>query len=280
MNLLVSVAGERGRARTDTPFAVVNANPLIGISPERLPSKAIIVATNSKAVSIHPSTFADPSIVDLTAGDVVRMYLSQETKRKRDSDNPNELDVAVSFRSVPEGLLESLDDIHNSTGFSQSIVTRCLSHHVMAWYQSMPQIALLTHLYKTVCLRSDGFPDVVRKMKRDDYEFAHPRTFVTSVRVLRTVSFVMGYLGEIGAVLGILPSKLLLSGLCWSLSTNVEGWSSATITKFLSPEADNLQVYLGERVLVLDHANKLLKLRRGDKQVMEYVRSLRSQEWE
>lgn len=238
------------------------------------------VTTNNKPVSIHPSTFADPSIVDLTSGEVVRMLLTQESKRKREGDNHSELDVPVSFRSVPEGLLEALSSIHNTTGFSQSLITRCLSHHVMAWYQSMPQVTLLTHLYKTVELRSDGFPDIVRKMARDDYEFNHPRTFVTSVRILRSVEFVMGYLGEIGAVLGIQPPKLLLSGLCWSLTTNVEGWSQDTISKFLSPEANNIQVYLGERILALDYVNKLLKLRGGDKQVAEYVRNLSSQGWE
>ena len=235
---------------------------------------------DNKLVSLQPSSFTDPSIVDLTSGEIIRMYLSEETKRKRNADNHNDSDVAISFRTVPEGLLESLDDIHHSTGFSRSVVTKCLSHHVMAWYQSMPKVTLLTGLYKNVQLRSDGFPDVVRKMKRDDYEFVHPRAYTTSVGVLRTIAFVTGYLDDIGAILGLRPYKLLLSGFCWSLSTNTEGWSQGTISKFLSPEADSIQVYLGERLLALDYANKLLKLRRGDKQVMEYVRNLSSQGWE
>lgn len=238
------------------------------------------MTTKNKSVSIHPSTFVDPSIADLTAGDVVRLYLPQESKRKRNAENYGESDVAISFRSVPEGLLEALEDVHSSSSFHKSIITKCLSHHIMAWYQSMPQVTLLSYLYKTVQLRSDGFPDVVRRMKRDDYEFVHPITYEHNTGTVRTVAFVLGYLEDVSAVLGVPVFKLFLSGLCWSISTNVEGWSKDNISKFLLPEARNIQVYLDERLLALDYANKLVKLRRGDIDVVEYVKNLGGQKWE
>jgi hypothetical protein len=236
-------------------------------------------AVSSIPVSIRPDSFTEPSISELTAGDVIRMYHTQESKRKRNDDEYGQSDVPISFRSVPEGLLEVLDEISSSIGVRKSIVTKCLSHHAMSWYQSLPQVALLSRIYKSLHTRSDGFPDITRKVKRDDYEFVHPRSTGTNIGVLRTVAFVLGYFGDIGNVLGIPAYKMFLTGLCWSVSTNTEGWSKNAVTKFLVPEGENIQAYLSERLLVLDYADKTVRLRQGDKQVIDYVKDMGNREW-
>ena len=231
-------------------------------------------STTPSPVSIHPSSFTEPSINELTAGDVIKMYQVQESKRKRGDENYEQSDVPIPFRSVPDGLLETLDEVVNTIGLRKPVITRCLSHHAMAWYQSLPQVSLLSQLYKTVHTRSDGFPDIIRRVQRDDYEFLHARPAGGSVGVLRTVSFILGYFSDLSAMLGIPTYKLFLSGLCWSLATNTEGWAANTVSKFLRPESQNMLVYLGERLLVLDYADKLVRLRQGDADVLEYVKGL------
>lgn len=236
--------------------------------------------TKSKTVPLNPSSFVEPSIIELTAGDVIRMYHTQEAKRKRVTDVYGESDVAVPFRSAPEGLLEALDEIADVSGMRRSVITKCLSHHIMAWYQYLPQVSLLSRLYKSVQVQSDGFPDIMRKVKRDDYEFVHPRAINPSVGLLRTVAYVIGYLGDISGILGIPSYKLFLTGLCWSLSTNTEGWAKDTVSRFLVPERDGVLSYLGERLLTLDYADKLARLRHGDAQTVEYIKSLDDRKWE
>ena len=235
-------------------------------------------------VSIHPSSFVEPSITELTAGDVIRLYHKQESKRRRNDDEYGQSDVPISFRSVPEGLLEVLDEVSSSIGVRKSVITKCLSHHAMSWYQSLPQVSLLSTIYKSLHTRSDGFPDIIRKVKRDDYEFLHPRSAGprsagASAGILRTVAFVLGYFGDIGDVLGIPAYKMFLTGLCWSVSTNTEGWSAEAVTKFLTPESENIRAYLGERLLILDYADKMVGLRQGDQRVVDYLKDMENRQW-
>ena len=233
----------------------------------------------STSVLLNPSSFVDTDVTDLTAGEVILRYQGQEAKRRRNDDDYSQSDVPVPFRNAPDGLLEALDEVSSTIGIRKSIVTKCLSHHAMAWFQSMPRVAVLSQLYKTVHTQSDGYPDIIRRVKRDDYEFLHPRPVIKSVDSLRTVAFILGYYGDLSDVLGIPAYKMFLAGLCWSLSTNVEGWATNTVAKFLLPESQNIKRYLGERLLSLDYADKLVRFRQGDEKMTEYVDGLGKKNW-
>jgi len=233
-----------------------------------------------RLVSIRPEDFVTPNILDMSAGEVIRSLAGREAKRRRNADDYSESDVAITFRSAPEGLLEALGEISNVSGVRQSVITKCLSHHVMAWYQSLPQVSLLVKLYRSVQGKSDGFPDIIRKAQREDYEFAFPRSMGIGMGQLRTVSFVVGYLGDISSATGIPLYKLFLTGLCYSLSTNDDGWVKDTVSRFFIPERDGVLAYLREHILTLDYTNRLARLRRGDIEMIQYVESLENENTE
>lgn len=233
--------------------------------------------SKGKTASILPSSFVDSSLSELTAGDVIRKLHIDEAKRRRNAEDFNQSDVAIRFRSVPDGLIESLDGVSASCGMSRPVVTKCLSHHAMSWYQGMPQVKMLSSLYKAFLDNSDGFTDIARRVKRDDYEFYKSVDF-DAPSSLRTAEFIASYFNELGKALGIPSYKLFLTGLCWSISTNVEGWTVNTVSKYLVPEVKNMQTYIGERILTLDYAEKVIKLRQGDPLTVAYVKSLTGEE--
>ena len=216
-----------------------------------------------KPVSLSPLQFADPSIHELTAGDIIRMYHNQEAKRKRDDGEEGQRDVPLTFRSAPEGLLSALHSISATTGISKAIITRCLSHHILSWYQNMSQVAELERLHKIVYISADGYPDISRLLEHPSYEFYHVAADIPRTSV-RTVSFVMGYLDGISVVLGAPVFKLLLSGLCWSITTNSEGWAGQYVKKYLDPEWKRMVQHLRERVLLFQYIEELLKMRQED----------------
>lgn len=188
------------------------------------------------------------------------MYHNQEAKRKRDDGEEGQRDVPLTFRSAPEGLLSAVHSISAMTGISKAIITRCLSHHVLSWYQSMPQVVELEGLHKTVYLSADGYPDISRLLERPSYEFHHPAADIPRTSI-RTVSFVMGYLDGVSVTLGVSVFRLFLSGLCWSVATNAEGWAGQYVRKYLDPEWKRMERHLRERVLLFRYIDELLKMR-------------------
>lgn len=226
--------------------------------------------------SIKPTSFKKPVLADMTAGDVIAANHVQEAKRLRDEGDYKERDVMISFRSAPDGLIGTIDGISQQTGFHKSVVTKCLSLHLMSWYQSLPQVSALTDSYKKLQAQADGHPDIWRKMQSDSYEFVCPRGVGANSNkaYMRTIAFVIGYLDDISDALGVPTSKLFLAGLCWSVSTNIDGWMNETVARYLRPESEKMTKHIIERVSLFRYVGELLAVRRGLKTIEEVTEEL------
>jgi hypothetical protein len=229
-----------------------------------------------RPVSLSPVQFADPGIHELTAGDVIRLYHNQEAKRKRDEGDYKERDVLITFRTAPDGLLGCLDNVADITGMRKSVVTKCLSLHLMSWYQNLPQVKAITETCKALRAKADGHPDIWRKMESDSYEFVCTRGVGGDKAYMRTVAYVLGYLGDISGPLGVPANKLFLAGLCWSIATNIENWSNVTVEKYLLPERDRMLDYINERVSLFRYVNEVLRVRSGEIKVEDISEDLKS----
>ena len=216
-----------------------------------------------RPVNLAPSAFQEPDVYELPADEVLRLLHRQESKRGRDSGEPSQREVAVEFRSAPEGLFVVLDHISLKTGMSRAVITKCLSHKVMAWYRNIPQVGELVRLYREVHLSADGYPDAVRLLNRSAYEFSHTADVEERGR-LRSIAFVRSYLSELGPVLGAPAYRLFLSGICWAISTSTEEWSEQSVNQYLVPEGEHLMAYINERMLLFHYIGNLLSLRRGE----------------
>ena len=225
--------------------------------------------------NLKPSTFVKPVLADLSAGEVIRANHTNEAKRSRDQGEYAERDVMISFRSAPDGLIGAIDGIARDTGLHKSVVTKCLSLHLMSWYQSLPQVAGLTTAYGKLRTLADGYPDAWRKMESDSYEFVCPRSTGRSEKAyMRTIAYVLGYLDDISDPLGVPSSKLFLAGLCWSISTNQENWLNITVKKYLVPERDKMVRHIGERVSLFRYINELILVRNGSRDIKELTQEL------
>lgn len=234
------------------------------------------MSSDPKPVSLSPVQFVEPSIYEMTAGDVIRQYHIQEAKRKRDEGEYKERDVMVSFRTAPDGIIGAVDNVARRSGMRKSVITKCLSLHLMSWYQSLPQVAVLVDTYQTLQDNADGYPDIWRKMESDGYEFMCPRsTAGNNKSYMRTIAYILGYLGDISDPLGVPASKLFLVGLCWSLSTNTERWADATVRKYLLPEAERMIDYINERVSLFRYIDELIKVRCGLRKVEDITSELK-----
>lgn len=213
--------------------------------------------------SIKPKDFVKSSLADSTAGDVIRHLHSEESSRRRDSGEEDQRDVAISFRVAPEGLLSSINTISLLTGMNKAVITKCLSRHAMSWYQSLTQLPELERLYQPTYVLTDGHDDLSRLLSRPGYEFFKPASGLIKTSV-RTVSFVLGYLDGVSGYSGVAVSQLLLSGLCWSISTNKEGWVTQSTQKHLAPEWKRLIRHLKERVLLFQYIDAVIALRKSE----------------
>lgn len=226
--------------------------------------------------SLRPSDFVNPALADMSVGDVIRDIHVREAKRSRDTGEYEERDVLISFRSAPDGLIGALDGIARQTGMHKSVVTKCLSAHLMSWYQCLPQVGALVSAYNALSSAADGYPDIWRKMSSDSYEFVCPRGIGTrsDKAYMRTIAFVLGYLGNLSDPLGVPVTKLFLAGMCWSITTNTENWLSATVDKYLIPERDKMLNHINERVSLFRYIEELILVRNGKKDINKTTKEL------
>ena len=202
--------------------------------------------TVPKPVSIHLASFADDSgLLDASLPEVVLLLQDKEKHRHREArDDENQQEDIVGFRAVPMGLMMALDGNTRRLGITRALLTRCVSHQIMAWLDSQPRIKEIVELYNIACNAAEeyGYPDLYDDMM-PTYMFASSSPRAVS---FRTIRWVRNKLQVISQPIGVPVGALFIVGLCYSL-TRAGSETKGTISKYLSAEVANFTRRVDER---------------------------------
>ena len=199
-----------------------------------------------RGVSISPHDFADDNdLLDLSLKEVVSLFLDKEKRRAKDAkDDENQQEVLVGSRCVPMGLVMALDGNTRRLGITRGLLTRCASHQIVAWLDSLDRIRTVVGLFSTVhdAAEEYGYPELYDGMS-PKYSFANTSDKSMS---FRTIGWVRSKLNALATPLGIPAGALFIVGLCYSLTrTGIE--SKGTVNKYLSLEVTHFAQCLDER---------------------------------
>ncbi len=219
-------------------------------------------------VNFRPSQFAeDGGVLDLSLPEVVGLYLDTEKHRHKQAkeDENQQVDVVTS-RVAPVGLIMALDGNARRLGITRAMLTRCLSHQIVAWLDSQSRIGEIAGLFNIASDAAEeyGYPDLYDKMA-PGYAFSSAAPRYVS---FRTIAWVKHKLFALALPLGIPAGSLFIVGLCYSL-TRAGGGTKGTITKYLSAEVDNFTRCVDERSVWVVGFNDLVRKRARDEGLEE-----------
>ncbi len=215
------------------------------------------------SVNLNPSQFsADSGLLDLSLGEVVALFLDREKKRHKEArDDENQQEDVVGCRSVPTGLMMALDGNARRLGVTRALLTRCASHQIAAWLDSLGRIKEVASLFNTVCDAAEEFgcPDLYDDMI-PSYAFASssPRSVT-----FRTIRWAKNKFYAVVQPLGVPVGVLFAVGLCYSL-TRSGGGSEGTVSKYLSAEVSKFIRHIEERSVRVVGFNDLVRRRARD----------------
>jgi len=213
-----------------------------------------------KTVPIRPDSFTDDyGLLDVSMEDVVSLFIDKEKQRHKlaKDDESQQVDL-VGYRSVPAGLVMTLDGNARRIGITRALLTRCLSHQIVSWVDSIDRIKEITGLFNIACDAAEefGYPDLYDKMS-PSYEFANSSPKQVS---FRTIQWVKNKLYAVAHPLGIPAGALFIIGLCFSLS-RAGAVSKGTVDKYLSTEVVKFTEHVDERSVWVCGFNDLVRRR-------------------
>ncbi len=211
-------------------------------------------------VDINPSSFAeDGGVLDLSMEEVVAFFLDTEKRRhKTAKEDENQQEDTITYRVVPMGLVMSLDATSRSLGITRALLTRCLSHQIAAWFDSMDRLRDLVELFNIAhdAAYEYGYPDLYDDM-HPKYIFANtaPRTVS-----FRTIRWVKNKLFAISQPVGIPAGALFIIGLCYALTRTAEN-SKGTVDKYLSAEVSQFLLHSDEQSIRIRGFDDMIRWR-------------------
>ena len=201
----------------------------------------------AKGIPIAPSSFAeDGGLLDLSLAEVVLLFQDREKHRHKDAkEDENQQEVIVGCKSVPAGLMMSLDGNARRLGITRAMLTRCASHQIVVWLDSLTRIKEITGIYNIACDAAEefGYPDLYEQISSPSYEFANASPKAVS---FRTIQWVKNKLTSISQPFGIPVGSLFIVGLCYSITrAGIE--TRGTIERYLSSEVVKFTQHVDER---------------------------------
>lgn len=217
----------------------------------------------AKGIPIAPSQFAeDGGLLDLSLTEIVSLFLDKEKRRHKDAkDDENQQEDLVGYRSVPTGLLMALDGNARRLGITRAMLTKCLSHQIVVWVDSLSRVGTIVELYNVACDAAEeyGYPDLYAKMSPS-------HTFVNSdarQSSFRTIRWVKNKLYALSQPIGIPAGAIFIVGLCYSL-TRTGSESKGTVRKYLSSEIQHFNRCIDERAVWVCGFNDLVRRRASE----------------
>jgi hypothetical protein len=169
-------------------------------------------------VTINPSKFVeDGGVLDLSLSEIVSLYSDLEKNRfKSSKDDENQQEDKITCRVVPMGLMMAIDGNARRLGTTRAMLTRCMSHQIAVWLDSLERIQEIVSLYNIACDAAEeyGYPDLYDAMT-PNYGFASASPRSVS---FRTIRWVKNKMFTISQPLGVTVGSLYVTGLCYSLT--------------------------------------------------------------
>jgi hypothetical protein len=204
-----------------------------------------------KDIPIAPSSFAeDGGLLDIPMEDVVSMFADKEKRRYKEArESELEQEVVIGAKTTPMGLVATLDSASNQLGLSRAMLTRCLSHQISVWFDSLPNLGQLSELYYRAHNKavSTGHPELCINLRDGGYTYVN--TLTRNPTTFRSISWLQNKLSKMVSPLGLPVSILFHTGLCWSLSTSKCDVYCLTVDGFLRPEVERFTRYVGARFI-------------------------------
>ncbi|KKN72358.1 hypothetical protein LCGC14_0411850 [marine sediment metagenome] len=202
------------------------------------------------SVNLNPSSFAeDGGLLDLSMEEVVSLFLDKEKRRHKEAkEDENQQEVVIGSRVIPMGLMMTLDSMSRRCNVSRALLTRCLSHQIVAWFEGNAKLKELSELFYLACDAADdlGYPDLYEGMRDVGYSLCHVSPKPTA---FRTIGWVRNGLHKVAQPLGLPVGILFAVGLCQSVLTTDSGRSQGTIEKYLSEEVSQFQTHIEDRFI-------------------------------
>jgi hypothetical protein len=218
---------------------------------------------SEKPVSLSPLNFSDDGgLLDLSLAEVVSLLQDKEKQRRKlAKDDDNQQEDIVGCKSVPTGLMMALDGNARRLDVSRAILTRCASHQIATWLDSLDRIREITGLYNIACDAAEeyGYPDLYEHMA-PNYGFSSSDSRPVS---FRTIRWIKNKLYSISQPVGVPAGSLFIVGLCYSL-TRAGNETKGTIKKYLSSEVEKFVRHVDERAVWVVGFNDLVRRRARD----------------
>jgi len=215
-------------------------------------------------VSINPSHASDDGgLLDMSTEEVIAVFIEREKRRHADGhEDETQKEVRIAARGAPVGLLYLLDDIAHNIGVSRAIITRCLSHRVAAWFDTISSIRDLV---------TDYYEAHRKALKHGHAEVIHRHRFMSYYKFqdlsegyagFYTIGWVRSKLYDISVPLGVPTFPLFAIGLCESLSaTTSEDYIGTTDP--LKKEVGLFLQHIGQRGIEISMLLRSVEYRAG-----------------
>ena len=200
----------------------------------------------SDSINLNPNQFSeDGGLLDLSLAEVISFLQDKEKHRRKEAkDDENQQEDLVGSRVLPMGLMMALDGNARRLGITRAMLTRCASHQIVVWLDSLSRIGEITGIFNIACDAAEeyGYPDLYDGMT-PNYMFASSSPRAVS---FRTIRWVKNKLHSIAQPLGVPVGMLFIVGLCYSL-TRAGNETKGTISKYLSTEVIQFVRHVDER---------------------------------
>jgi len=208
-------------------------------------------------VSLSPKSAASNTeqVLAMSAEDLIREYSFKEASRDEHELQRSERELSLSVRSLPGGMMMALNQIKRSEKLPVSVITKCFSHGVAAWYSSLPDVQQIVSAYSEVSdLCCDHcYVDLQRDIDSSRYapRVQAPIETISGVTTVKTIAWVVGLLSDLATPVGVTVPVLLNVGICRLIALNNRGWADGTINDLLEPEVNGFLWYIKERAVML-----------------------------
>lgn len=217
---------------------------------------------SERIIPFNVGSFSDDSgVLDMSMEDVILSMMDKEKNRAKIArDNEMEQEVLISFREAPLGLLPSLKSVCINLNVSSSMLTRCLSHQIVAWYENMTDTRLVNVAYNITLdtMVKSGYTWLHKGLYREhNYTHTHQEDIKSSIR---SISWVRSKLSSMADPLGVPASRLFLVGLCQSLSNPINTTDLGASALRLREEVDNFRRFVSFRYESISASYRMLQI--------------------
>jgi len=203
-----------------------------------------------KSVKLSTTSFRDTPANEMSLDEVLRVFKELESKRERGDGAKQFKQYHIS--GMVNELSSSLSLLSFEKAISLSLVVRCMSHQVIAWYENeLKMDDLYTNWWSVYRRAKKGHSGVRRQMEQLNFKPLFP--FESGDVWYDVPNGVIVKLSQWGRPFGASVYTLLSYGLAWCLLTLEDGeWDKGNRSAFFAPEVAHFKRAIECRRIDLD----------------------------